>query len=71
MASSDISESPSVNDVESDTGSTGALESQRLKDHKVSFLWSGTKLIFHWRSRQKEAGLSQSQDDLSQHNGHT
>ncbi|NWW99063.1 C2C2L protein, partial [Caloenas nicobarica] len=62
---SDISERPSVEDVESETGSTGALETRSLKDHKVSFLRSGTKLIFRRRSKQKEAGLSQSHDDLS------
>ncbi|NXI60289.1 C2C2L protein, partial [Chloroceryle aenea] len=62
---SDISERPSVEDIESETGSTGALETRSLKDHKVSFLRSGTKLIFRRRSKQKEAGLSQSHDDLS------
>ncbi|XP_040833046.1 phospholipid transfer protein C2CD2L isoform X3 [Ochotona curzoniae] len=62
---SDISERPSVDDVESETGSTGALETRSLKDHKVSFLRSGTKLIFRRKPRQKEAGLSQSHDDLS------
>ncbi|NXW76118.1 C2C2L protein, partial [Hirundo rustica] len=62
---SDISERPSVEDVESETGSTGALETRSLKDHKVSFLRSGTKLIFRRRSKQKETGLSQSHDDLS------
>ncbi|XP_032565387.1 phospholipid transfer protein C2CD2L isoform X1 [Chiroxiphia lanceolata] len=62
---SDISERPSVEDAESETGSTGALETRSLKDHKVSFLRSGTKLIFRRRSKQKEAGLSQSHDDLS------
>ncbi|NXR63677.1 C2C2L protein, partial [Rhadina sibilatrix] len=62
---SDISERPSVEDVESETGSTGALETRSLKDHKVSFLRSGTKLIFRRRSKQKEVGLSQSHDDLS------
>ncbi|XP_066228010.1 phospholipid transfer protein C2CD2L isoform X1 [Saccopteryx leptura] len=62
---SDISERPSVDDVESETGSTGALETRSLKDHKVSFLRSGTKLIFRRRPRQKEPGLSQSHDDLS------
>lgn len=31
---SDASERPSVDDVESDTGSTGALETRSLKDHK-------------------------------------
>ncbi|NWZ94875.1 C2C2L protein, partial [Nesospiza acunhae] len=62
---SDVSERPSVEDVESETGSTGALETRSLKDHKVSFLRSSTKLIFRRRSKQKEAGLSQSHDDLS------
>ncbi|KAM9370071.1 phospholipid transfer protein C2CD2L [Phaethornis superciliosus] len=62
---SDISERPSVEDVESETGSIGALETRSLKDHKVSFLRSGTKLIFRRRSKQKDAGLSQSHDDLS------
>ncbi|XP_050178835.1 phospholipid transfer protein C2CD2L isoform X3 [Myiozetetes cayanensis] len=62
---SDISERPSVEDVESETGSTGALETRSLKDHKVGFLRSGTKLIFRRRSKQKEAGLSQSHEDLS------
>lgn len=33
---SDVSERPSVDDVESDTGSTGALETRSLKDHKGS-----------------------------------
>lgn len=31
---SDISERPSVDDVDSETGSTGALETRSLKDHK-------------------------------------
>ncbi|XP_048368245.1 phospholipid transfer protein C2CD2L [Sphaerodactylus townsendi] len=62
---SDISERPSVEDVESETGSTGALETRSLKDHKVTFLRSGTKLIFRRKNKQKEAGLSQSHDDLS------
>uniref|UniRef100_A0A3B4C6D6 Synaptotagmin-like mitochondrial and lipid-binding domain-containing protein n=1 Tax=Pygocentrus nattereri TaxID=42514 RepID=A0A3B4C6D6_PYGNA len=31
---SDVSERPSVDDVESETGSTGALETRSLKDHK-------------------------------------
>ncbi|NXD42732.1 C2C2L protein, partial [Copsychus sechellarum] len=62
---SDISERPSVEDVESETGSMGALETRSLKDHKVSFLRSGTKLIFRRRNKQKEVGLSQSHDDLS------
>ncbi|XP_063167120.1 phospholipid transfer protein C2CD2L [Candoia aspera] len=61
---SDISERPSMDDVESETGSTGALETRSLKDHKVGFLRSGTKLIFRRKNKQKEAGLSQSHDDL-------
>ncbi|KAL8173446.1 UNVERIFIED_CONTAM: Phospholipid transfer protein c2cd2l [Gekko kuhli] len=61
---SDISDRPSVEDVESETGSTGALETRSLKDHKVNFLRSGTKLIFRRKNKQKEAGLSQSHDDL-------
>ncbi|XP_077162753.1 phospholipid transfer protein C2CD2L isoform X2 [Paroedura picta] len=61
---SDLSERPSVEDVESETGSTGALETRSLKDHKVNFLRSGTKLIFRRKNKQKEAGLSQSHDDL-------
>ncbi|NXD64323.1 C2C2L protein, partial [Eolophus roseicapillus] len=64
-ARSDISERPSVEDVESETGSTGALETRSLKDHKVTFLRSGTKLVFRRKSKQKEAGLSHSHDDLS------
>ncbi|KAM6431744.1 phospholipid transfer protein C2CD2L isoform 2-T2 [Liasis olivaceus] len=61
---SDISERPSVDDLESETGSTGTLETRSLKDHKVGFLRSGTKLIFRRKNKQKEAGLSQSHDDL-------
>ncbi|XP_062817049.1 phospholipid transfer protein C2CD2L [Anolis carolinensis] len=59
---SDISERAS--EAESETGSTGALETRSLKDHKVGFLRSGTKLIFRRKRKQKEAGLSQSHDDL-------
>uniref|UniRef100_I3JD36 C2cd2 like n=1 Tax=Oreochromis niloticus TaxID=8128 RepID=I3JD36_ORENI len=55
---SDVSERPSVDDVESDTGSTGALETRSLKDHKVGFLQSGTKLLFRRRHREKESCLS-------------
>ncbi|XP_040006010.1 phospholipid transfer protein C2CD2L isoform X2 [Xiphias gladius] len=62
---SDVSERPSVDDVESDTGSTGALETRSLKDHKVGFLQSGTKLLFRRRHRQKESCLSQSHEDIS------
>ncbi|XP_059812802.1 phospholipid transfer protein C2CD2L isoform X2 [Hypanus sabinus] len=62
---SDISERPSVDDVESETGSTGALETRSLKDHKVGFLRSGTKLLFRKKHKQKESGFSHSHDDLS------
>ncbi|TKS83953.1 Phospholipid transfer protein C2CD2L [Collichthys lucidus] len=62
---SDVSERPSVDDVESDTGSTGALETRSLKDHKVSFLQSGSKLLFRRRHREKESCLSQSHEDVS------
>ncbi|XP_069751100.1 phospholipid transfer protein C2CD2L isoform X1 [Narcine bancroftii] len=62
---SDISERPSVDDVESETGSTGALETRSLKDHKVGFLRSGTKLLFRKKHKQKEPGFSHSHDDLS------
>ncbi|KAM9729517.1 phospholipid transfer protein C2CD2L isoform 1-T1 [Menidia menidia] len=62
---SDVSERPSVDDVESDTGSAGALETRSLKDHKVGFLQSGTKLLFRRRHREKESCLSQSHEDIS------
>ncbi|XP_031712980.1 phospholipid transfer protein C2CD2L isoform X2 [Anarrhichthys ocellatus] len=62
---SDVSERPSVDDVESDTGSTGALETRSLKDHKVGLLQSGTKLLFRRRHREKESCLSQSHEDIS------
>ncbi|KAM4652735.1 phospholipid transfer protein C2CD2L [Discoglossus pictus] len=61
---SDISDRPSVDDLESETGSLGALETRSLKDHKVGFLRSGTKLLF--RRRQREPGLSQSHSDLTE-----
>ncbi|XP_062392272.1 phospholipid transfer protein C2CD2L isoform X2 [Sardina pilchardus] len=62
---SDVSERPSVDDVESETGSTGALETRSLKDHKVGFLRSGTKLLFRRRNRQKDPSFSQSHEDVS------
>ncbi|KAL4608631.1 C2 domain-containing protein 2-like isoform X1 [Arapaima gigas] len=62
---SDVSERPSVDDVESETGSTGALETRSLKDHKVGFLRSGTKLLFRKRHRQKDPSQSQSHEDVS------
>lgn len=52
---SDVSERPSVDDVESDTGSTGALETRSLKDHKgnrvplhvkPSRYWNGICMFF-------------------------
>lgn len=61
---SDASERPSVDDVESETGSTGALETRSLKDHKVGFLRSGTKLLFRRRHRQKDPSFSQSHEDV-------
>ncbi|KAG8569752.1 hypothetical protein GDO81_014532 [Engystomops pustulosus] len=60
---SDISDRPSLDDVDSETGSTGALETRSLKDHKVGFLRSGTKLFF--RRHHRDTGLSQSHDDLT------
>ncbi|KAM4546351.1 phospholipid transfer protein C2CD2L isoform 1-T1 [Fundulus diaphanus] len=62
---SDVSERPSVDDVESDTGSAGGLETRSLKDHKVGFLQSGSKLLFRRRHREKEPCLSQSHEDIS------
>ncbi|KAK2816358.1 hypothetical protein Q7C36_022629 [Tachysurus vachellii] len=62
---SDASERPSVDDVESETGSTGALETRSLKDHKVGFLRSGTKLLFRKRHRQKNSSFSQSHEDVT------
>uniref|UniRef100_UPI0037E98495 phospholipid transfer protein C2CD2L n=1 Tax=Semicossyphus pulcher TaxID=241346 RepID=UPI0037E98495 len=62
---SDVSERPSVDDVESDTGSNGALETRSLKDHKVGFLQSGTKLLFRRKHREKESCLSHSHEDIS------
>ncbi|XP_077448580.1 phospholipid transfer protein C2CD2L isoform X1 [Stigmatopora argus] len=65
---SDVSERPSVDDVESDTGSTGGLETRSLKDHKVGFLQSGSRLLFRRRYREKEPCLSQSHEDISKTN---
>ncbi|XP_051959652.1 phospholipid transfer protein C2CD2L-like [Xyrauchen texanus] len=62
---SDVSERPSVDDVESETGSTGALETRSLKDHKVGFLRSGTKLLFRRKHREKDPSFSQSHEDVS------
>ncbi|XP_072282110.1 phospholipid transfer protein C2CD2L isoform X2 [Pyxicephalus adspersus] len=60
---SDISGWPSLDDVDSETGSIRALETRSLKDHKVGFLRSGTKLPLS--RHHQNAGLSQSHDDLS------
>ncbi|XP_063798716.1 phospholipid transfer protein C2CD2L [Pseudophryne corroboree] len=60
---SDISDRPSIDELDSDTGSTGGLETRSLKDHRVGFLRSGTKLLFRWHHRN--TGLSQSHDDLT------
>ncbi|XP_039514650.1 phospholipid transfer protein C2CD2L isoform X2 [Pimephales promelas] len=62
---SDASERPSVDDAESETGSTGALETRSLKDHKVGFLRSGTKLLFRRKNREKDPSFSQSHEDVS------
>lgn len=42
---SDVSERPSVDDVESDTGSAGALETRSLKDHKGNVRGRGVKMF--------------------------
>lgn len=48
---SDVSERPSVDDVESDTGSTGALETRSLKDHKGTVTLSSVyNLVFALKS---------------------
>ncbi|XP_053547332.1 phospholipid transfer protein C2CD2L [Bombina bombina] len=60
---SDVSDRPSVEDLESETGSVGTLETRSLKDHKMGFLRSGTKLLF--RRRHRDPGLSQSHSDLT------
>ncbi|XP_051970266.1 phospholipid transfer protein C2CD2L isoform X2 [Xyrauchen texanus] len=62
---SDVSERPSVDDVESETGSTEGLETRSLKDHKVGFLRSGTKLLFRRKHREKDPSFSQSHEDVS------
>ncbi|TRY83950.1 hypothetical protein DNTS_006531 [Danionella cerebrum] len=50
---SDASERPSVDDAESETGST------------VGFLRSGTKLLFRRKNRDKDPNFSQSHEDLT------
>ncbi|XP_063059606.1 phospholipid transfer protein C2CD2L isoform X2 [Engraulis encrasicolus] len=64
---SDVSERPSVDDVDSETGSTGALETRSLKDHKsgLGFLRSGTKFLLRRKNRQKDPTFSQSHEDMS------
>ncbi|XP_061073296.1 phospholipid transfer protein C2CD2L-like isoform X2 [Conger conger] len=64
-ARSSNSERPSTDDLESESGSTGALETRSLKDHKVGFLHSGTKLLFRRRAQQKDPCLSRSHEDVS------
>ncbi|KAJ8397213.1 hypothetical protein AAFF_G00440470 [Aldrovandia affinis] len=64
-ARSSNSERPSTDDMEYETGSTGALETRSLKDHKVGFLRGGTKLLFRRRARQKDPSLSRSHEDIS------
>lgn len=46
---SDVSERPSVDDVESDTGSTGALETRSLKDHKGNGASLHVQQSRHWK----------------------
>lgn len=46
---SDVSERPSVDDVESDTGSTGALETRSLKDHKGNGASLHVQQNRHWK----------------------
>lgn len=46
---SDVSERPSVDDVESDTGSTGALETRSLKDHKGNGASFHVQQSRHWK----------------------
>lgn len=46
---SDVSERPSVDDVESDTGSTGALETRSLKDHKGNGASLHVQQKRHWK----------------------
>lgn len=46
---SDVSERPSVDDVESDTGSTGALETRSLKDHKGNGASVHVQQSSHWK----------------------
>lgn len=46
---SDVSERPSVDDVESDTGSTGALETRSLKDHKGNRVPLFAKQSRYWK----------------------
>ncbi|KAJ8280594.1 hypothetical protein GJAV_G00056650 [Gymnothorax javanicus] len=56
---------PPPDDQGSESGSTGALETRSLKDHKVGFLRSGTKLLFRKRAQQKDPSLSRSHEDVS------
>ncbi|KAJ8368215.1 hypothetical protein SKAU_G00082430 [Synaphobranchus kaupii] len=58
-------ERPSNDDLESEMGSTGTLETRSLKDHKVGFLRSGTKLLFRRRPQRKDPSLSRSHEDVS------
>lgn len=51
---SDVSERPSVDDVESDTGSTGALETRSLKDHKGNTVVMVINLVFALKSSKVE-----------------
>ena len=51
---SDVSERPSVEDVESDTGSAGGLETRSLKDHKGEAALAVYRLVFQLKSLQVE-----------------
>ncbi|KAL4647519.1 C2 domain-containing protein 2-like [Arapaima gigas] len=59
------SEGPTVLDSGWDTGSTGALETHSLKDHKGGFLRSGTRLLLRRKARQKEPNISRSHEDVA------
>ena len=53
---SDISERPSVDDVESETGSTGALETRSLKDHKGGEILAGPHSFFIFINFRRRVG---------------
>ncbi|XP_029111544.1 phospholipid transfer protein C2CD2L-like isoform X2 [Scleropages formosus] len=63
----DLGESalPPALDSAWDTGSTGALETHSLKDHKGGFLRSGTRLLLRRKARPKDSNLSRSHEDVA------